>query len=129
MGGGDAGAHLDAIDSFAYPTELLGSACRQHGVVDLATAVRWLTTAPAEVFSIPERGAIRPGWWADLVLFDPATVAPGPLELRNDLPGQGRRLWSSGQGVESVWVNGTELVAGGEITGARCGQVIRAGKG
>jgi N-acyl-D-aspartate/D-glutamate deacylase len=128
IGGGDAGAHLDAIDSFAYPTELLGPACRDRGLVDLATAVRWLTTLPAEVFAIPEQGGLRPGWWADLVLFDPATIAPGPLELRNDLPGDGRRLWSSGSGIRSVWVNGQELVAGGEVTTARSGQVIRAGR-
>jgi N-acyl-D-aspartate/D-glutamate deacylase len=128
MGGGDAGAHLDAIDSFAYPTELLGPVVRDRGVVDLARAVSWLTSVPAATFAIPERGALRPGWWADLVLFDPATIAPGPLELRNDLPGHGRRLWSTGAGIHSVWVNGDELVAGGEVTGTRSGQVIRAGK-
>jgi N-acyl-D-aspartate/D-glutamate deacylase len=127
IGGGDAGAHLDAIDSFGYPTELLGPVCRDRGLVELATAVGWLTSVPAGLFGLADRGSIKPGLWADLVLFDPATVAPGPLELRTDLPGQGRRLWSTGRGIQSVWVNGTELVSDGEITGARSGQLIRAG--
>jgi N-acyl-D-aspartate/D-glutamate deacylase len=127
IGGGDAGAHLDAIDSFAYPTELLGPVSRDRGLVELAQAVRWLTSVPAGLFGMADRGRIRPGSWADLVLFDPATVAPGPLELRTDLPAGGRRLWSSARGIHSVWVNGRELVSGGEITGARSGQLIRAG--
>jgi N-acyl-D-aspartate/D-glutamate deacylase len=129
IGGGDAGAHLDAIDSFAYPTELLGRVSRDRGLVDLAQAVRWLTSVPAEVFRMPDRGRIRPGSWADLVLFDPATIAPGPLELRTDLPGNGRRLWSKACGIHSVWVNGMELVVDGKITSARSGRLIRAGAG
>jgi N-acyl-D-aspartate/D-glutamate deacylase len=129
IGGGDAGAHLDAIDSFAYPTELLGPVCRDRGLVELAEAVGWLTSVPAALFGLADRGTIKPGSWADLVLFDPATIGPGPLELRTDLPGHGRRLWSTGCGIHSVWVNGTELVSNGEITDARSGRLLRAGAG
>ena len=80
------------------------------GVMSLAEAVRKLTSEPAELFGIQNRGRIRPGYFADLMLFDPATVDRGPKQRVHDLPGGGARLTTAGLGVKGVWVNGVQVV-------------------
>jgi N-acyl-D-aspartate/D-glutamate deacylase len=67
------------------------------------------------------------GAWADVVVFDPATVGPGPERTRTDLPGGAPRLYADARGLEHVVVNGTELVHGGELTGALPGHLLRSG--
>jgi N-acyl-D-aspartate/D-glutamate deacylase len=62
------------------------------------------------------------------VVFDAAAVGPGTLEIRTDLPARGMRLFSQADGIESVFVNGTEVVAGGQSTGALPGTVLRSGR-
>ncbi|MBU6190269.1 MAG: amidohydrolase family protein, partial [Betaproteobacteria bacterium] len=75
-----------------------------------ASAVRKLTAEPAALFGLTDRGLIRPGAWADLLLFDPATVGRGSKTRVNDLPGGGARLLTPPLGVHGVWVNGTRVV-------------------
>ncbi len=106
----DAGAHLTFFCDAGFGLHLLGHWSRDLGILPLADAVRELTSKPAEIFGIPERGRIAPGYHADLLLFDPATVARGPKKRVFDLPGGAPRLTTDGVGVHGVWVNGRRIV-------------------
>ncbi|MEM7413668.1 MAG: amidohydrolase family protein [Myxococcota bacterium] len=128
IGASDAGAHLDMIDTFALSTQVLGNGVREHGVVQLEEAVRQLTDVPARLWGLRERGRLEMGWHADVTVFDPATVATGPTYTRYDLPAGAGRLYADAVGVEHVFVNGVQIVAGGEATGALPGTILRSGR-
>jgi N-acyl-D-aspartate/D-glutamate deacylase len=89
--------------------------------------VRRLTSHPAQVFGIADRGRIAPGAWADLMLFDPATVGRGPARRVRDLPAGASRLETPAVGLHGVWINGSRIAdENGFIAGARPhGQVLR----
>ena len=106
----DAGAHLTFFNDAGFGLHLLGHWVRERGVLSLAEAVRKLTAQPAALFGLADRGEIRPGAWADLLLFDPARVARGAKFRANDLPGGGARLLTPPVGVHGVWVNGRRVV-------------------
>jgi N-acyl-D-aspartate/D-glutamate deacylase len=129
VGGSDAGAHMDMIDTFAFSTKLLQKA-REYDVMTLEEAVHQLTQVPAEFMGIRERGVLKIGYHADLVVFDPKTVACGPLYTRFDMPGTSTagRLYADAIGISHVVVNGKALVRNGEITEARPGVVMRSGR-
>ncbi len=112
----DAGAHLTFFNDAGFGLHLLGHWVRSRGVLTLAEAVRRLTSHPASVFGIKERGALKAGYHADLLLFDPATVNRGPKQRVFDLPGGHPRLTTPAIGVEGVWVNGVRL-RGEELPG------------
>jgi N-acyl-D-aspartate/D-glutamate deacylase len=126
LGGSDAGAHLDVIADFSYPTAMLGPLVRDRAPFSVEEAVRLITDVPARLFGLEGRGRIAPGYAADLVVFDPERIAPGEVELRADLPAGARRLWSAGVGINSVWVNGEQAVADGAVAATRSGQVLRS---
>jgi N-acyl-D-aspartate/D-glutamate deacylase len=128
IGASDAGAHLDMIDTFTYSTSLLGPAVRDKGLLPLEEAVRQLTDVPARLYGVRERGRLAPGWFADVVVFDPARVGPGPVHFRADLPAGASRLYAEARGIEHVLVNGTEIAAKGELTGAAAGLALRSGR-
>jgi N-acyl-D-aspartate/D-glutamate deacylase len=128
VGASDAGAHLDMIDSFSYATTLLARTVRERHLVPLEEAVQLLTDAPARLYGLRDRGRIAPGAWADLVVFDPATIGPGPISTRYDLPGGAGRIYGGAEGVQHVFVAGTEAVVRGEFTDARPGEVLRSGR-
>jgi N-acyl-D-aspartate/D-glutamate deacylase len=128
VGASDAGAHLDMIDSFSYATTLLARTVRERALVSIEEAVQLLTDAPARLYGLRDRGRIRPGAWADLVVFDPATVGPGPISTRYDLPGGAGRIYGGAEGIEQVFVAGVEAVSHGEFTDARPGRVLRSGR-
>jgi len=71
---------------------------------------------------------VREGWHADLVVFDPATVAAGDAYVRHDLPGGEMRLYADARGVPHVIVNGVPIVADGRHTGVLPGAVLRSGR-
>ena len=102
----DAGAHLTFFNDAAFGLHLLGHWSRERGVLTLPEAAWRLTGHPARVFGIRERGALKPGYFADLMLFDPATVNRGPNRRVFDLPASQPRLIASAVGVHGVWVNG-----------------------
>ena len=106
----DAGAHLTFFNDAGFGLHLLGHWSRDRGAMPLSEAVRRLTSQPAAVFGMGERGLIREGFAADLLLFDPATVGRGPKRRVFDLPGGAARLTTDAVGVHGVWVNG-QLVA------------------
>jgi len=89
---------------------LLGHWARDIGAMSMSQAVHKLTAQPAKVLGLKERGWIRQGYAADLLLFDPKTVGRGPKHRVFDLPGGAARLNTHAVGVHGVWVNG-QLVA------------------
>jgi N-acyl-D-aspartate/D-glutamate deacylase len=128
IGGSDAGAHLDMMCGAIYTTSLLGRGVREHQVVTLEEAVRLITDVPARFYGLTERGRIAPGWHADLVMFDPATVDHGPERTRYDLPSGAPRLVADAYGITSVLVRGVEVCRDGAATGAMPGTVLRSGR-
>jgi N-acyl-D-amino-acid deacylase len=111
----DAGAHLTFFNDAGFGLHLLGHWVRELGVLTLADAVWRLTGQPAQLFGVRERGALKVGYHADLLLFDPATVDRGPKRRVFDLPGGHPRLTTAAIGVHGVWVNGVRI-AGREGT-------------
>jgi N-acyl-D-aspartate/D-glutamate deacylase len=128
LGGSDAGAHLDMLDSFTLPTRLLSDGVRERKLIKLEEAVRQLTSVPADLFGLKGRGRIAPGMNADLVVFDPATVGAGPITTRYDLPAGGMRLYSEAVGISRVMVNGQTVVRQNVPTGNRSGAILRSGR-
>jgi N-acyl-D-aspartate/D-glutamate deacylase len=128
IGGSDAGAHLDMMCGAIYTTSLLGRGVREHQVVTLEEAVRLVTDVPARFYGLTERGRIVPGWHADLVMFDPATIDHGPERTRYDLPSGAPRLVADAYGITSVLVGGVEVCHDGVATGALPGTVLRSGR-
>jgi N-acyl-D-aspartate/D-glutamate deacylase len=128
IGASDAGAHLDMIDTFTATTALLGPAVRDRGMLGLEEAIHQISDRPARLYGIRERGRLAVGWHADVVVFDPETVGPGPVHTRRDLPGGAARLFANATGIDHVIANGTPIAAGGVFTDARPGTVLRAGR-
>jgi N-acyl-D-aspartate/D-glutamate deacylase len=128
LGGSDAGAHLDRMCGAPYTTRFLGDCLRGRRLVALEQAVKMLTDDPARLFGLRERGQVREGWHADLVLLDPERIDAGPATLVHDLPGDSPRLDSRALGVRAVWVNGVEAIRDDVVTGAVPGRVLRSGR-
>ena len=128
LGGSDAGAHLDRMCGAPYTTRFVGDMLRGRQLISIEAAVRMITSDPANLFGLRERGVLAPGSWADLVVLDPATVGAGPATLVADLPGGAARLTSDAIGVEHVFVNGVETVTDNAVTGASPGPVLRSGR-
>ena len=128
IGASDAGAHLDMIDTFAFSTQVLGNGVRNFGVIELEHAIHQMTQVPAEAFGLRERGLVREGWHADLVILDPDTVGSGPVYMKNDLPCDEPRVYADAFGVEHVFVNGVQTIKNGEHTDVLPGKVLRSGQ-
>jgi N-acyl-D-aspartate/D-glutamate deacylase len=128
IGASDAGAHLDLLATFNYTTTTLAKAVRQHEVLPLEEAVHLLTDVPARLYGLRDRGRLTPGAHADLVVFDPATIAPGPVVTRTDLPTGAARVYGEAEGIDEVIVNGAVIVEHGAFTDARPGTLLRSGR-
>ncbi|WP_374446742.1 amidohydrolase family protein [Stella sp.] len=106
----DAGAHLSFLCDAGYGLHLLGHWVRDRRAFTLEEAVRQLTSKPAGIYRIPDRGRIAVGAPADLMLFDPARIAPSPRARRvPDLPGGDSRMVRDPIGMHGVWVNGVRV--------------------
>jgi len=124
---GDGGAHVDMLCDAGYPTYLLGTWVRERQALTLEEGVRRLTSDPADLFGIRDRGRLAPGRAADLAIFDPARVgSTNRGERRFDLPGGAKRMVMPSRGVEYTMVNGVVTWADGKLTGAAAGQVLRS---
>ena len=108
----DAGAHLVYLCDAGFGLHFLARWVRERGDFTLEEAVRRLTSHPAALYGIPDRGRIAPGAWADLVLFDAETVNMSPAERVADLPGGGIRTIRRPVGVHGVFVNGARVFDG-----------------
>jgi N-acyl-D-aspartate/D-glutamate deacylase len=127
LGGSDAGAHVDLMCHANYPSVVLGEVVRDRGLLSLEEAVQMMTDAPARLYGLRDRGRVAEGAVADLVVFDPATIASEPTTLRHDLPGGGERLFAPARGIDRVLVAGQAVVVGGETTAATPGVALRSG--
>ncbi len=124
---GDGGAHVDMLCDAGYPTYLLGTWVRERQALTLEEGVRRLTSDPAEVFGVRDRGRLAPGLAADVAIFDAASVgSTNRGERRFDLPGGAKRMVMPSRGVEYTVVNGVITWADGKLTGAAAGQVLRS---
>ena len=128
VGGSDAGAHLDRMCGAPYTSRFLGDVLRGRKLVSIERAIQLITEAPARLFGLRDRGTVVEGAFADLVIFDPETIASDPATLVADLPGYSARLTAGSQGVKHVFVNGIETVRNGAATGAKPGTVVRSGR-
>ena len=128
IGGSDAGAHLDMADGFTYTTVMLGKAVRDLGLLPLEEAVMMLTSKPAQLYGLKNRGSLVREAWADLVVFNPATVGANAVSTRFDLPAKAGRLYGTANGIQHVFVNGSEVLRDGATIGATPGRVLRSGR-
>jgi N-acyl-D-amino-acid deacylase len=134
IGLSDAGAHVGQLCDAPQATDFLGNWVRDRDLMPIETAVRKLTGVQADLLGLTDRGYLAPGNWADVVVFDPATVAPGPIRRVRDFPADAERLTADQPvGVRHVVVNGTPIQVDGTPTGAasgdgagRPGQVVRS---
>jgi N-acyl-D-aspartate/D-glutamate deacylase len=110
LGLSDAGAHVDQLCDAPLFTDLLATWVRERQALTLEQAVRKMTGEPADMFGFDRRGYLREGYWADVCVFDPNTVGPGPTKRVRDFPADAERLTAeSPTGVRHVLVNGTPI--------------------
>ena len=121
----DGGAHVQFHSNVSNPTRLLGYWVREKHIMSLEHAVRRLTYDSASAFGIYDRGLVQPGMAADLVVFDPDTVAPRKEDVVHDFPANGWRMRELADGIHYTVVNGEVLLEKGEHTGAHPGRVIK----
>jgi N-acyl-D-aspartate/D-glutamate deacylase len=123
-GSSDGGAHLNTFCGADYTTRILTEYADREGFT-FEDAVRKLTAVPAATVGLWDRGEIRPGAAADLVLFDRDRLGVGPVRMVNDLPGGAGRLVFDQEGYVATIVNGEVVVDDGKPTGAVPGEVLR----
>jgi N-acyl-D-amino-acid deacylase len=121
----DSGAHVSQIMDASLQTHLLGHWVRERQAFTLEQAVRMLSFDIATHWGFADRGLVREGMAADLVVFDPETVGPEMPEVTHDLPAGARRLVQRGRGFAATVVNGEILLRDGKHTGALPGQLLR----
>lgn len=109
LGLSDAGAHASQLCDACLPTYLLSRWVREKQVFTLEEAVRMLTSRPADVAGLTDRGLLVEGRPADVTIFDPETVGAGPLERVYDFPAGADRLISRESGIKAVIVNGVTI--------------------
>jgi N-acyl-D-aspartate/D-glutamate deacylase len=125
----DSGAHVSQVMNASLHTYLLAHWVRERGVLSLAEAVRRITSMPAEIWGLGDRGLLKPGWIADVNIIDPTTVAPLMPSLVADLPGGSRRIVQRATGIHSTIVAGRVVFQEGLHTGDLPGRLIRASSG
>jgi len=130
IGLSDAGAHASQLCDSCFSTHLLSRWVRERKALSIEEAVRKLTTEPADIFGLPERGRLAEGRPADVVVFDAATVGCGPLERVDDQPAGADRLISRAIGIDAVVVNGVVVRRDGadavDAAGPLPGQLLRS---
>ncbi len=121
----DSGAHVCQEMGSSLQTHMLSYWVRDKRAFSLEEAVRMLTFDNASAWELPDRGLVRRGWAADLVLFDEARVKPRLPTVETDLPGGARRLVQKADGVAATIVNGAVTLENGEATGETPGALLR----
>ena len=126
LGLADSGAHVSQLCDACFATDLLGNWVRDRQVMSLERAVHKLTGEPAAVYGLRDRGTITEGKAADICVFNPETVAPGPLRRTHDFPANGERLTADAPvGMNHVLVNGVPI----RVDGSASEEGLAAGPG
>jgi N-acyl-D-amino-acid deacylase len=129
LGLSDAGAHVGQLCDAPQATDLLGNWVRDRGVMTVEDAVHRLTKSQADMFGLVDRGELRPGAYADVVVFDLDTVAPGPIRRVADFPAGSERLTADAPtGVRHVLVNGTPIRVDEQQVDAASGRMVAPGR-
>ena len=121
----DSGAHVSQLMDASLQSHLLSHWVRTKQAFTLEQAVRMLTYDTATHWGFADRGLVREGFAADLVVFDPETIGPEMPEVVNDLPAGAKRLTQRCRGIAATVVNGEVLLRDGKHTGALPGRLLR----
>src|SRR2546421_2415555 len=121
----DSGAHVSQLMDSSLQTHLLAYWMRERQAFTLDDAVRMLTFVPATQWGFHDRGLLRTGMAADMMVFDPGTIAAEMPEVRHDLPAGAKRLTQRTRGIAATIVNGEVLLKNGQHTGALPGKLLR----
>jgi N-acyl-D-aspartate/D-glutamate deacylase len=121
----DAGAHVSQIMDNSLQTHLLSYWVREKQALTLEQAVRRITYDTATNWGLHDRGLLREGMAADLVVLDPETVGPRMPEVVTDLPAGAKRLKQTAEGIRATVVNGVVLLRENRHTGALPGRLLR----
>ena len=121
----DSGAHQAQEMGSSLQTHFLHYWVNRRGAFTLEQAVRKMTHDNAQAFELKERGLVREGYYADLVLFEADRVRPQLPKIETDLPGGARRLVQKAEGIRATIVNGAVTLENGESTGEFAGQVLK----
>ncbi len=124
IGASDAGAHVSQFCGAGDTGDMIDIYVRQRGDMTLEHAVHRMTGELADAWGMAGRGYIREGYAADLVIFDPETIARGKEQFVSDFPGEARRYVCHAQGVDTVIVNGAVVREAGAYTEARAGVFV-----
>jgi N-acyl-D-amino-acid deacylase len=125
IGTSDAGAHVQFGADFGYCTTLLGMWVRDREMISLEQAIHKLTFHVASVYGIEGRGLLRPGFAADVTIFDPQTVKACAPEWADDYPASTKRLIQRSEGICQTIVNGRVIYEDGKLSGEMPGAVLR----
>ena len=121
----DSGAHVSQIMDASLQTHVLSHWVREKQAFTLEQAVRMLSFDTATHWGFADRGLIREGMAADVLVFDPETVGAEMPEVVHDLPAGARRLVQRGRGIAATVVNGDIVLRDGKPTGTLPGQLLR----
>ena len=124
-GVGDAGAHVTYVMDAGWATFVLSYWIREKGLFSMGEGIRRLTSAPARILGLTNRGSLKPGNWADINIFDASRVAEGYLHRVHDFPGGAPRLTQPSIGYKATLVNGQFNVLDGTSTDKYAGKVLR----
>ncbi|MFN0298893.1 MAG: N-acyl-D-amino-acid deacylase family protein [Burkholderiales bacterium] len=129
LGMSDGGAHVDMLLESNYTTYILGHWVREKKIMSLERAIYRMTSEPAKLFGITDRGLLATGLAADITVFDQDTVgsAMKATHVNRDLPGGGARLYVESSGISHVIVNGEPLFDHGKVQDGRAGEILHRG--
>jgi N-acyl-D-aspartate/D-glutamate deacylase len=122
---GDAGAHVSQIMDAGWASFVLAHWVREEGLFSIGDAIRRMTSGPARIIGLSDRGTLAPGMRADVNVLDPDIVAECQPEIVHDFPGGAPRFIQRSKGYKATLVNGQINVVDGQHTGVRAGEVLR----
>ena len=122
---GDAGAHVNQIMDSGWTTFCLGYWCRDRELLSLPEMVKQLTSAPARIVGLSDRGVIKPGAKADLNVIDLDRLSELMPKVVSDFPGGSKRLIQGAIGYRATVCNGVVILENDRHTGVRAGEVLR----
>ncbi len=129
FGVSDGGAHTKFLTAGRYPTETLAEQVRERQWITYEEAHRRLAALPAQLAGFHDRGLLRPGGPADVVVYDPERLCVRPNEVVEDFPGGEWRRIQKASGYRAVFVNGVRTIEDDEQTERHPGRLLRHGRG